>query len=235
MKRFVFRLQTVLEHRESIEQRLLGELAALRRAEHLEKVKLEELKAAHENACNELSELACSGANPWELSNADDHCQALSDDIKVQQLSVEAAHRANEAKLVEVVDAARNRKILEQLRDKQKLEYETAAAKLDQSEIEEIHIGEVLARCVLKDVTGELFSNLQAAQARVRAIQSKLNRLSSESQSGPINNTNRFTNNQASVQPVLSEGAGAGAAIVEGIRVRAAGHAIRRYYRRRGQ
>ncbi len=117
---------------------LLGELARLRRDEQRELARLEQIEDGYEKSCAEMSEIRVSGADPWELKNADDHCRALADDVKVQQLSLDAARRAAEAKLAQLIEASRNRKILEQLRDKQRREYEIAAAKLEQKEIEDV-------------------------------------------------------------------------------------------------
>lgn len=138
MKRFRFRLQVLLNHRRGIEQMLLGELAILQSEKLLEEQKLSDLRLARERSWEALAHLAAHGGNPWDLANGDEHCKALGDDIEVQKLSVAAAQRKIDEKLVEVIEAAKERKVLEQLSDKQRREHEQAAARQEQNELDEM-------------------------------------------------------------------------------------------------
>lgn len=138
MKRFVFRLQTVLDHRRSIEQALLGELAHVQYEEKLEKARLTALESAKRTSWETLAALATNGAAPRDLENASEHCRALGDDVKLQELTLSAAHRKVEEKLAEVMEAAKKRKVLEKLSDRQRREHELAAAKLEQNELDEM-------------------------------------------------------------------------------------------------
>ncbi len=137
MKRFRFRLQVLLDHRRDIEKMLLGELAALQHEKLLEERKLRDLNRARERACEALVHLAAHGASPWDLANGDEHCKTLGDDIGLQELNVAAAQRRIDEKLVEVIEAARERKVLEQLHDRQRREYELACARQEQNELDD--------------------------------------------------------------------------------------------------
>jgi len=138
VKKFVFRLQVLLNHRRDIEQMLLGELAMLQREKQLEMQRLEDLRLAREASWDALVHLAAHGASPWDLANGDEHCKALGDDIGLQELNVAAAEKRVQEKLVEVIEAAKERKVLEQLCDKQRREYELAAARQEQNELDEM-------------------------------------------------------------------------------------------------
>lgn len=138
MKRFVFRLQVPLNHRRDIEQVLLGELAILQSEKQLEVQRLSDLRLAREESWEALAGLAVSGASSWDLANGDEHCKALGDDIGLQVLNIAAAQKKVEEKLVEVIEAAKERKLLEQLLEKQRREYELAAAKKEQNELDEM-------------------------------------------------------------------------------------------------
>lgn len=138
MKKFVFRLQVLLNHRKDIEQMLLGELAVLQREKQVELRRLDDLRHAREASWEALVHLASHGASPWDLANGDEHCKALGDDIGLQELNVAAAQRRVDEKLVEVIEASKERKVLEQLCDKQRREYELAAAKQEQNELDEM-------------------------------------------------------------------------------------------------
>ena len=138
MKRFVFRLQTLLNHRRSIEQMLLGELAHLRIAEQSEQAKLVECRSAQQRSWQAFSILIEEGASPWDLAGADEHCKALGDDLRLQELNLAAVQREVESKLAEVIEAAKQRKVLEQLCDRQRREYELEAARMEQKELDEM-------------------------------------------------------------------------------------------------
>lgn len=138
MKKFVFRLQVLLNHRRDVEQMLLGELAVLQREKQLELQKLSDLKVAQEKSWEALVHLAAHGASPWDLANGDEHCRALGDDIGLQELNVAAAQRKVDEKLIEVIEAAKERKVLEQLCDKQRREFELAAARAEMNELDEM-------------------------------------------------------------------------------------------------
>jgi flagellar FliJ protein len=138
MKRFVFRLQVLLNHRRDIEQMLLGELAILQNEKQQEEQKLKDLRLAREESWEALAHLAVHGASPWDLANGDEHCKALGDDIRLQELNLAAAQRKVEEKLAEVVQAAKERKVLEQLSEKHRREYEMAAARAEQNELDEM-------------------------------------------------------------------------------------------------
>jgi flagellar protein FliJ len=138
VKRFIFRLQVPLNHRRDVEQVLLGELAALQREKQLEMQRLGDLRLAREASWEALASLAVNGASPWDLANGDEHCKALGDDIGLQELNSAAAQKKVEEKLLEVIEAAKERKVLEQLCEKQRSEYELAAARQEQNELDEM-------------------------------------------------------------------------------------------------
>lgn len=142
MKRFVFRLQTLLNHRKDVEQMLLGELAQHRLQEQSELARLDQLVSDRQRSWDALSHrmhaAEVTGASSWDLANGDEYCKALGDDIGLQELTLAAARREVEAKLAEVVEAAKERKVLEQLCEKQRREHELEAARLEQTQLDEM-------------------------------------------------------------------------------------------------
>ncbi|MCE5314763.1 MAG: flagellar export protein FliJ [Armatimonadota bacterium] len=138
MKRFKFRLQTLLDQRKSVEDILLAELAEVRREEAAEVERLDSLYDRLEAALENL-ETAMSKNDPIEeISRLDEYAKATRDDIKVQQLTLEAVRERVEAKRLEVVKAMQDRQVLEALRDKQEAEYLAAVAKAEQNELDEM-------------------------------------------------------------------------------------------------
>ncbi len=138
MKAFVFNLQTLLDHRKTVEEMRLMELARLRMEEQALQVRLAALRASRQEAWESLVELAATGADSVRLARASEHCEAVGDDVRLGEMSVEAARKNVDHKLAEVVEASRERKLMEQLRDKRRREYELEVSRLEQKELDDI-------------------------------------------------------------------------------------------------
>lgn len=138
MKRFVFRLQTLLDHRVRIEEMRMAELAALRMNERKLEAELGALREACKTAWEALAQLTAQGARAHTLAQASAHCQALADDIKLAELSLEALRRDIAGKLEEVIRVSKERKVIEQLRDRHRLEHEAEQFRLAQKELDDM-------------------------------------------------------------------------------------------------
>jgi|YNPBryantNP2012_1023418.scaffolds.fasta_scaffold48672_2 flagellar FliJ protein len=138
MRKFRFKLQTVLDQRKSKEDRLLGELGQLRRQEAEEIEKLAALRREFHNACVLIEEGLRDKLDPGELERRDDYARACHDDIRVQELTLAAIREKIEAKREEVVKARREKRVLETLRDKQEREYVLAAERAEQNTLDEM-------------------------------------------------------------------------------------------------
>lgn len=136
MKKFKFRLQTLLDQRQATEDRLLAELGEIRREEAAELAFLEELHARLRDAWEALATMQRSDAEA--LGRSDEYAKTLRDDIKVQELTIQAVRTRVEAKRVEVVEAMKQRKVIEALRDKQEQAYIAAHMRAEQSALDEM-------------------------------------------------------------------------------------------------
>lgn len=138
MKKFRFKLQTLLEHRQDKEEQLLAELAVLRHEEAMEIAKLMEIKMRLEQSRTNLEEALRRNAHMDEVFRYDEYMKALVDDTKVQELTIEAVKTRVEAKRLEVVEAMKDRQVLESLRDKHENAYLLAQARAEQNVIDEM-------------------------------------------------------------------------------------------------
>ncbi len=137
MKRFQFKLQAVLDHRKAIEDRLQVEFGELKREEARELAKLIKLKDELDAARKSLASAQSANASVDELSRRDEYLKAKRDDVRLQELTLEAVQAKVEAKRREVVAAMKDRKVLEALRDKQEQEYLQAVARAEQKELDD--------------------------------------------------------------------------------------------------
>lgn len=138
MKKFRFKLQVLLEHRKAKEDRLLGELGEVRREEADEVAWLEDLAQRFEQGCAALENALRASEPTATVAKIDDYARATKDDIKVQELTIEAVRARVEAKRLEVVQAMKERQVLEALRDRQERDYLLALARAEQNELDEM-------------------------------------------------------------------------------------------------
>lgn len=136
MKKFRFKLQTLLDQRKRREDVLQVELGEIRREEAKELARLAELESRRAELQAKRIKLGRRTAAAELLM--DEYAQALRDDIKVQHLTVEAVRERLEAKRAELVEAMKARKVIEALRDKQERNYMLAIARAEQSMLDEM-------------------------------------------------------------------------------------------------
>lgn len=136
MKKFKFRLQTLLDQRQSVEDRLLAELGEVRQEEAVELRRLDDLRDKLAQAWQALTTLMKSDAGA--LERCDDYAKTLRDDIRVQELTIEGIRAKVEAKRAELAEAMKQRKVIEALRDKQEQAYIAAALQAEQTALDEM-------------------------------------------------------------------------------------------------
>lgn len=138
MRKFAFKLQALLDHRIAIEDIRLMELARLRMEEDELTARLDACRVKQRRAWESLTGLALRGSDPWRLEQADEHCRAVGDEVRLTELSLAAVGRRVDEKLNEVIEASRDRKLMEQLRDRRQREYEVEAARIEQRELDDM-------------------------------------------------------------------------------------------------
>jgi flagellar protein FliJ len=136
MKKFQFKLQTVLDQRKSREDHLLEQLGEVRREEALEVARLDALRNELRQAGVLIVEGLTHGAPPMEMARRDEYAKAKRDDVRVQELTLEAVRQRVEIKRLEVVEAMKQRKVMEALRDRQESAYILACARAEQNELD---------------------------------------------------------------------------------------------------
>ena len=138
MRKFRFKLQTVLDQRQAREERLLGELGELRREETREFDRLCRLKGELAAACDAVGEALRTRSDVGEVKRRDEYAMAKSDDVKVGELTLQGVRKKVEAKRLEVVEAMKDRQVLESLRDRKEREHVLAQARAEQKQLDEM-------------------------------------------------------------------------------------------------
>ena len=138
MQRFKFRLQTLLDQRIAKEEKLLWELGELRREEAQEIANLHGLQHRLDESCNSIEQALRENAPMRTVALHDEYAKATRDDIRVQEMTIEAISRRIEVKRIEAVKAMQEKQVLEALRDKQEREYMLATAREEQNQLDEM-------------------------------------------------------------------------------------------------
>ncbi|MCX6345525.1 MAG: flagellar export protein FliJ [Armatimonadetes bacterium] len=138
MKRFKFRLQTLLDRRKAKEEQLLWELGEIRRTEVQEIENLHSLEKRLDESCRSMEQALRENAPVSRVVLHDDYAKATRDDIRVQEMTIEAISQKVEEKRVEVVKAMQEKQVLEALKDKQEREYMLAVAREEQNQLDEM-------------------------------------------------------------------------------------------------
>lgn len=138
MKKFRFKLQTLLDQRKAEEDIHLAELAEVRREEQEELEHLNRLKEQLIHACKAIEAGLKDGVGLDVLTRRDEYAKITRDDIRVQELTIEAVQDRVESKRLQVVEAMKERQILEALRDKQEHAYILENDRAEQNSLDEM-------------------------------------------------------------------------------------------------
>lgn len=123
MKKFQFKLHAVLGHRQRKEDGLKKELADLQRVLELETLALSKFKSELLMYQHELKEKQLTDFDVNELPTYHTYFQHMQEEIIGQTIKVEAFLRSVEAKREELLDASKDKKAIEKLRDRKKEDY----------------------------------------------------------------------------------------------------------------
>ncbi len=131
MRRFIFRLEHVLNVRRAKEEAALAELAAARRALALEQMTLEQRRARARRALQEARKRRMEGEDPALAAWLTAFLEALEDDVRLQEERVRQAEQEVQSRLQAALEAMKERKAMEKLRERRLAEHLAEAARED--------------------------------------------------------------------------------------------------------
>lgn len=137
MKKFKFNLQRVLDYRQTVEDTLLAELAAIQAEHARELVKLDDMKR-EQNQFRERMKVKLARGSAEEIKEAYGYLQQLTKQVLAQQLILARIRESKERKTLEVVDAAKERKVLERLKEYKTAEHRKESDRQEQKFLDDI-------------------------------------------------------------------------------------------------
>ncbi|MDO8585664.1 MAG: flagellar export protein FliJ [Armatimonadota bacterium] len=137
MRKFQFNLQRLLDYRHMIEDTLLAELASIRAEYGRERTRLLDMIRDRDAFSRRMKE-GPQSEDAEQMRRACDYLEDLSGQISVQETALRRITERKDKKTAEVVEASRNRKALDRLREVKQSEHGNQAARADQAFLDEL-------------------------------------------------------------------------------------------------
>jgi flagellar protein FliJ len=143
---FNFRLQTVLEHRQHLEDMALNALAVRQRALHECEEHIAWLKAELNRSREELWKREQEGLAARDYVLANEYVTVLRLQVMRNQARLPQLQAETEKARLLLVEATKARKILEALRDRHRMEYDEEQRRAEQRVLDEVAVGAYVRR-----------------------------------------------------------------------------------------
>ena len=137
---FKFKLQSVLEYRLNVEEKVQGEFSDVKRCLEEQKAVLNALVQERENLMNELRAMQRNNIKADDIATLVAYVENIREKEKNQLDVIRQATEKVEAKRQELVEAVKNRKVMENLRDKHADEYKRNVNELEQKNSDEMAV-----------------------------------------------------------------------------------------------
>jgi flagellar protein FliJ len=138
MKRFSFRLETLLTHRKNIEEKERNELMRLRSLLQQECNHLRDLHRQHHNTLGELAARRTEGADHGEVALFIAYMDRLKHEQVLSAKRITGLEKDVERQKITVVEATKQAKLIDTLRTKKHKEYAAFADKEEQKAVDEM-------------------------------------------------------------------------------------------------
>lgn len=135
---FKFKLQSVLEYRMNVEEKILNEFSDLKRDLEEKKAVLNKLIIDRKNLMDELRTMQRAAMRADDIATLVGY---VENNRKLEEQQNNIIHQAveqMESKRQELMEAVRNRKVMENLRDKHAEEYQKNINELEQKNSDEM-------------------------------------------------------------------------------------------------
>jgi len=137
MRKYRFHLQKVLDYRQSVEDALAAELAAIAADHQRALARLADIGRSREEFRRRMRQRLAAG-DPDEIREAHEYLQQLDRQVIAQQKAVRRLALEQEEKIEQVIAASKDRKVLERLRDYKQSEHRREALRSEQKSLDEM-------------------------------------------------------------------------------------------------
>lgn len=137
MKKFVFRLDTVLNYRQQTEEMLKGEhMAALRKVRECE-TRLQQMQKGYEECAQRMEQEKQQGIRILQLQIYESYLEQMRMKIRMQKRQLAVERKNEEEKKKILVEARKETAAIQKLKQKKKQVYEQEVQKKEEQFVEE--------------------------------------------------------------------------------------------------
>ncbi len=140
MKKFSFRLQTVLNIKEQKEEKLKNELLQINALKAKQELLLRELDKAKKQKGREKQQCQTEGTSIERLVFFEKHIQGLIKKIEDTEKKIQELNKLYDKKRQEVIQATKEKKIFEKLKERDFRLFNKAVSDAEQKSLDEIAI-----------------------------------------------------------------------------------------------
>jgi len=137
---FVFSLQSVLDYRKNIEEKILGEFSEKKRELELEELKLINLINERANLIGELRKMQNKSLPVDDIARYISYVEQVRENEKNQSITIAQVSEQLETKRKELLEAVKKRKIMEKLKERHAEEYASAERASEQKNSDEMAV-----------------------------------------------------------------------------------------------
>ena len=139
MKKFQFRYQRVMNVKEQVERQKEQELAEAHRTVSREQARLEDLEKKDKHCMQQIeSKKSKKKINPVEMEQCYRYLTRLNEEMELQNGRIDDAKRVVEAKRQQLMDAAKEKQILEKLKERRQAAHKTEMMRKEQCVLDDV-------------------------------------------------------------------------------------------------
>jgi flagellar FliJ protein len=146
MKKFVFRLETLLQHRRNVEEQERTKFTLIRNELHAECGRRQSFMASQDRTRAELAGILSTDCNAQECQWCSRFLEYLALEIKRSDERIAGLEKKLEAQKQTMIAATRDKKIIEKLKARKQKEFQISLERMEQKAIDEIVITRYAAR-----------------------------------------------------------------------------------------
>jgi flagellar protein FliJ len=137
---FVFGLQSVLDYRKNIEEKILSEFSEKKRQLETEELRLHNLVTERESLISELRKMQDRSLYADEIARYVNYVEQIRGNEEKQKKVIIDVQEQLEALRKELLEAVRREKVMEKLKERHAEEYEGAMRALEQKNSDEMSV-----------------------------------------------------------------------------------------------
>ena len=137
---YVFKLQSVLDYRKNIEEKILNDFSEKKRELEKEKTRLKGMIKERIDLIDELRKIHGKPLPPDEIAGRVNYVEKLREMEKKQKEVIDRVKDELEVKRIELLEAVKKRKIMEKLKERHAEEYDADMRNKEQKNSDEMAV-----------------------------------------------------------------------------------------------